>query len=76
MKHVFVESNWVYDFCSPVHHRKPEAERLWKRALARELRLHIPGICLREGAEAVRKKCQPPLLGPSLRAIKPVRRAG
>lgn len=61
MKHVLVESNWVYDYCSPRHRRKPEAERLRERAEAGDLRLHIPGICLREGGEAVRRKCQPRL---------------
>ncbi len=59
MKHVFVESNWVYDFCSPRHRRKPEAERLRDRAAAGDLRLHVPAICLREGGESVRRKCQP-----------------
>jgi hypothetical protein len=61
MKHVFVESNWVYDFCSPQHRRKPEAERLRERAERGNLRLYVPGICLREGAESVRRKCQPRL---------------
>jgi hypothetical protein len=29
------------------------------RAVAGDLTLHIPAICLREGAESVRRKCQP-----------------
>lgn len=61
MKHVFVESNWVFDVCSPTHRRKPEAERLVERAKRGELELHLPGICLREGSESVRRKCQPRL---------------
>ncbi len=59
MKHVFVESNWVYGFCSPRHRRKPEAQRLRERAERGDLRVYIPGICLREGSEAVRRRCQP-----------------
>jgi hypothetical protein len=59
MKHVFVESNWVYDYCSPRHLRKPDAESLAGRAANGELVLHVPGICLREGASSVRRKSQP-----------------
>ena len=55
MRHVFVESNWVYDFCSPRHRRKPEVERLLERAAADDLRLYVPAICLREGGESVRR---------------------
>ena len=59
MKHVFVESNWVYDYCSPQHLRKPDAEILVGRAARGEIVLHVPGICLREGASSVRRKSQP-----------------
>ena len=59
MKHVFVESNWVYDYCSPQHLRKPDAEILASRARKGEIVLHVPGICLREGASSVRRKSQP-----------------
>ncbi len=59
MKHVFVESNWIYDYCSPKHLRKPDAERLAERAAQGALVLHVPGICLREGASSVRRKSQP-----------------
>ena len=59
MKHVFVESNWVFEYVEPEFTRKPSAARLVDRAVAGELALHIPAICLREGAESVRRKCQP-----------------
>ncbi|MCU0694562.1 MAG: hypothetical protein MUF54_24545 [Polyangiaceae bacterium] len=59
MKHVFVESNWVYDYCSPRHLRKPDAENLAGRAANGGIVLHVPGICLREGASSVRRKSQP-----------------
>lgn len=57
MKHVFVESNWVFDYSAPEHLRTPDAEGLVNRAGSGELRLHIPSICLREGEDAVRRKC-------------------
>jgi hypothetical protein len=58
MKHVFVESNWVFQYVEPEFKRKPAAGRLVERAIAGELTLHVPGVCLREGAESVRRKCQ------------------
>ncbi len=59
MKHVFVESNWVFACCAPRHLRTPAAEQLRARARDGELALHLPAICLREGAAAIRQKCQP-----------------
>jgi hypothetical protein len=59
LSHVFVESNWVFEYVEPEFKRKPAAGRLVARAAAGELVLHIPAICLREGAESVRRKCQP-----------------
>jgi hypothetical protein len=57
MKHVFVESNWVFDFSAPAHLRTPDAQSLATYANAGLLRLYVPGICLREGEDAVRRKC-------------------
>ena len=59
MKHVFVESNWVFEYVEPEFKRKPAAAALVERAARGELRLHVPAICLREGAESVRRKSQP-----------------
>lgn len=58
---VFVESNWIYEYCAPAHRRAPDAQRLVERAKAGDIQLLIPAICLREGANAVRNKCQPRL---------------
>lgn len=59
MTAVFVESNWVYEYCAPAHRRTRDAEALVTRAGNGEIQLFIPSICLREGAAAVRTKCQP-----------------
>lgn len=59
MKHVFVETNWVFEFCAPAHRQTPEAQALADRAGRGELVLHIPAASLREGANAIRQKCQP-----------------
>lgn len=59
MKHVFVETNWVFEFCAPAHRRTPEAIGLAERASKSELTLHVPSISLREGANAIRQKSQP-----------------
>jgi predicted nucleic acid-binding protein len=58
MKDVFVESNWVFEYVEPEFGRKPAADRLLQRAIAGEITLHVPAICLREGAESVRRKRQ------------------
>jgi hypothetical protein len=59
VRHVFVESNWIFEFCSPRHRQGEQALELLRRATTTELVLHVPAICLREGAETVRRKCQP-----------------
>ncbi|HYO58045.1 hypothetical protein [Archangium sp.] len=59
MRHLFVESNWVYASCAPEHLREPAAVLLLQKARNGELLLQLPALCLREGADAVRKKCQP-----------------
>ncbi len=59
MKHVFVETNWVFEFCAPAHRSTPEAQDLAARAGRGELVLHVPAVSLREGANAIRQKCQP-----------------
>jgi hypothetical protein len=59
MKHVFVETNWVFDLCAPAHRATPEAQGLVHRASRGELVLHVPSAALREGGNAIRQKCQP-----------------
>lgn len=59
MRHVFVESNWVFGCCAPTHRQLPEALSLIEEARNGNISLHVPSICLREGAEAIRQKCQP-----------------
>ncbi|MCE7891535.1 MAG: hypothetical protein DYH12_17865 [Sorangiineae bacterium PRO1] len=58
---VLVESNWVYEYCAPAHRRTKDAQSLVVRAEAGDIQLALPAICLREGADAVRRKCQPRL---------------
>jgi hypothetical protein len=57
MRHVFVESNWVFDYSAPAHLRTPDAQKLVEYANRGGMRLYVPGICLREGEDAVRRKC-------------------
>jgi predicted nucleic acid-binding protein len=55
MKHVFVETNWVFEYGAPAHLRSSVALSLAEKASAGDLRLYIPSICLTEAARAVRK---------------------
>lgn len=59
MRHVFVETNWIVAYAAPEHRQVPDARRLYERALAGEVRLHLPSICLTEGRATIRRRCQP-----------------
>ena len=62
MKHVFVETNWVFQYCAPAHRSTPESHRLVDRAARGDLKLHIPAVSLREGYDSILRKCQPTAL--------------
>jgi hypothetical protein len=57
--HVFIESNWIFDYAAPAHHQSPVAVKLLERARKGEFTLHIPNCCLSEGRNAILTKCQP-----------------
>src|SRR5437879_6246227 len=59
MRHVFVETNWVYGFAAPAHHKQLAAVDLLNRARTGALQLHLPAPCLFEARGAIRRKCQP-----------------
>src|SRR5882672_2817926 len=59
MKHVFVETNWVVDYCAPAHQQALAAIRLLDSARSGAIQLHLPSPCLSEAAGAIRKKFQP-----------------
>ncbi len=59
MKHVFVETNWVVDYCAPAHKRGLAATQLLNLARSGALHLHLPSPCLSEAGGAIRKKFQP-----------------
>jgi hypothetical protein len=59
MKHVFVETNWVVDYCAPAHKRGLAATQLLNLARSGNLQLHLPSPCLSEANGAIRKKFQP-----------------
>lgn len=57
--HVFVETNWVVDICAPSHFRTPAAANLFEKAKAGSLAVHVPGLCLSEARNVIRRKFQP-----------------
>jgi hypothetical protein len=59
MRHVFVETNWVFAYVAPAHHKSLDAVELLQRTRAREVRLHLPAPCLTEARQAILTKCQP-----------------
>lgn len=59
MRHVFVETNWVVDYCAPAHQRALAAIRLLELAKSEAIQLHLPSPCLTEARSAIRIKFQP-----------------
>lgn len=62
MKHVFVETNWVFQYCAPAHRSTPVSHKLVDRATQGELKLYVPAVSLREGRDSIQRKCQPTAL--------------
>ncbi|HEV8062714.1 MAG TPA: hypothetical protein VGP68_22730 [Gemmataceae bacterium] len=58
-RHVFVETNWVYDYAAPAHHKVPDAVSLLERAQPGEFTLHIPNVSFAEARHSIQSKCQP-----------------
>jgi hypothetical protein len=56
---VFVETNWVFGYAAPGHHKRSDAIALFERARANELQLHLPALCLTEARPPIMSKCQP-----------------
>ena len=67
MRHVFVETNWVYSHCAPAHHKRLEAVELLDRARSVEIQMHIPAICVTEARRPILAKCQPRLEADAIR---------
>lgn len=59
MRHVFVETNWVFAYAAPAHHKRLDAVDLLKRAAHGEILIHLPAPCLTEARPAILRKCQP-----------------
>ncbi len=59
MRHVFVETNWVYAYAAPAHHKRLDAVDLLRRAMSGEIKLHLPSACLAEAQQSIVRKCQP-----------------
>jgi predicted nucleic acid-binding protein len=59
IKHVFVETNWVVDYCDPAHQRARAAIKLLESANSGTINLHLPAPCLAEARSVIRVKFQP-----------------
>jgi hypothetical protein len=59
MRHVFVETNWVVDYCAPAHQRTLAAINLLEAARLGTISVHLPAPCLTEARSAIRTKFQP-----------------
>jgi len=59
MRHVFVETNWVFAYAAPAHHKRLDAVELLNRARANEIQIHLPAPSLTEARLPIMRKCQP-----------------
>jgi predicted nucleic acid-binding protein len=59
MRHVFVETNWVVDYCAPAHRREPAAVQLLEKGSSGAIQLHLPAPCLSEARSVIRRNFQP-----------------
>jgi hypothetical protein len=59
MLHVFVETNWVFDFAAPAHCKDPAAVELMERSKRGKLKLHLPAPCLTEARHAMPRRYDP-----------------
>jgi len=59
MRHVFVETNWIFAVAAPAHHKRLDAVELLERAGRNELQLHVPAPCLTEARQPIMMRCQP-----------------
>jgi predicted nucleic acid-binding protein len=59
MRHVFVETNWVVDYCAPAHQRTLAAINLLEAAKSGTISVYLPAPCLTEARSAIRIKFQP-----------------
>lgn len=60
VRHVFVETNWVFDCIVPEYQRTPQALRLLRLAQEGKIALHLPAISLREAADTMRLRSEKP----------------
>jgi hypothetical protein len=57
--HVFVETNWVVDYCAPAHFKVPEAVELLSKAQRGSFTLHLPSICISEARNVIHRRFDP-----------------
>ena len=67
MRHVFVETNWVFGYAAPAHHKRLDAVELLQRSRSGEVLLHLPSPCLTEARQPILMKCQPRLEADAVR---------
>ena len=71
---VFVETNWVFGFAAPAHHKEPAALELLERSRCGEFRLHLPSLCLMEVRNRLTARCGPRNEAGAIRAFARWRR--
>jgi len=59
MRHVFVETNWLFAVAAPAYNRPPAAIELLDSPRHGRIRIYIPACCIGETKKTIRVKYQP-----------------
>jgi len=69
MRHVFVETNWIFDYAAPAYRKGLDAVELLARAGRGELMLHLPALCITEARNSMPSRYQPEADAETLRGF-------
>ena len=59
VRHIFVETNWLFAVAAPAHDRIPAALELLDSARDGRIRIYVPACCIGEARKTIRQKLQP-----------------
>jgi predicted nucleic acid-binding protein len=59
VRHIFVETNWLFAVAAPAHDRIPAALELLDSARDGRVRIYVPSCCIGEARKTIRQKLQP-----------------
>ena len=59
VRHVFLETNWLFSVAAPSYQRTPAAVELLNWAREGRIRIYVPACCIQEAKHTIRTRFQP-----------------